>query len=154
MNLIVDCEIVYEAGASADLETFDLANSKVLFGLVVGFGNGIFNEMRVTGRTREALFYFVRMTEAGGFDQASCSQATGRRLYRDGDACFPAEEPFVFLSPTTADGELIDFHDLELEIQQSAAEMERQNSPKKEPMQTMRPLFEVVEEEKPWWRFW
>jgi len=154
MNLIVDCEIVYGSGSAAESVSFDLGDSKVLFGLVVGFGNGIFDEMRVTGRTREALFYFVRMTQAGGFTQGSTSLASGKRLYQDGDACFPAEQPFVFLAPTTTEGDEIDFHDLESEIQRRTADLEKEALVKKEPKQNMRPLFEVKEEEKPWWKFW
>jgi hypothetical protein len=128
----------------------------VLFAIVVGIGNGIYEEIRVTGRSKEALFNFVRALQAGGFEHGTDACVIGRQLYREGDACFPAERPFVFLSPIIGVGEQIDFNELESEIQECAAELEKEKEvpPHKLSAMRMQPLFEVNEEGKRWWKFW
>ena len=158
MNLTITWEALYENESTISRETVDLSNEKIQFAIVVGFGNGIYEEMRVVGHSKEAAFYFVRLIQRGGYQQEAESSVRNKKLYRMGDACFPVKDPFVFISPLTTDGERIEFGELEDEIQKHAVKLEVEIALKteKEVVQTVQES--ISESASPaktkWWRFW
>ena len=72
--------------------TWDLTRD--MQSILLGFGNGIFLEMRVIGDSEEALKRFRAIMKAGGYDETTPkSQAW---LYQSGDECYGG---FVFIDP-------------------------------------------------------
>lgn len=158
MNLTITWEAIYDGESTISHETVDLSNERIRFAIVVGFGNGIYEEMRVVGHSKEAAFYFVRLIQRGGYQLEAESAVRNKKLYRIGDACFPVEDPFVFISPLTIDGERIEFGELEDEIQKHAVKLEAEIASKTE-KEVVQALPDPIPEsgspaKKKWWRFW
>ena len=113
MDLRIDLETISEDNQIEAPSTFDLSNPRHLHAIVVAFGVGMFVEARAIGHSRAAVYAFVRLIQRGGYGQIAEGPTQERRLYRDGDACFPAPDPFVFVSASTLNGEQIDIARLE-----------------------------------------
>ena len=97
-------------------EVFDLANPQYYEAIVLSFGNGINEQARVVGESKAGVFTFLNLIERGGYKRNNAPNTTESKLYRNGDACFPEVESFIFVSPDTEDGEHINFENYEQEI--------------------------------------
>jgi hypothetical protein len=157
MDFIIDYEAIMDDFSPAH-GTVDLSTQNGQLLILVGFGNGIFEEVRVVGRTSEAVFHFVRLIQGGGYDQDVSGLASDKKLYQVGDACFPAIKPFIFIAPSTTAGEAIDFSKLETEIQHRAAELEKEqeisiSSVGEIPAESIS-FLNPAKPQKQWWKFW
>jgi len=117
INPLVDIEAIWEDGSYCKPKTVDLSNSQEAYQQILLFGNGCYDECRAVGHSKEAIFYFIRLVQNGGYEQGASSSVQNKKLYREGDGCFPAYDPFIFISPETKDGGLINFSSLESDIQ-------------------------------------
>jgi hypothetical protein len=81
-----------------------------------------------------------------GFDQHGSSTGDRSTLFHEGDICYPATSPFIFVSPVTDDGQRVDFtnYDDELTAVRDLLGIDEQTDD------------EIVSKspEKNWWQFW
>jgi hypothetical protein len=128
VNLKLDVQVLWDpaeqpAGDRLDVPvTFDLAEEKHVEALVLSFGNALFQEVRAIGHSKAAVYFFVRLLQRGGYQQATESSVRGAQLYQKEDGCFAAPNPFIFIAPTTLDGDRVDFTNLEADIRRFVSE--------------------------------
>src|SRR5688572_10418468 len=79
------------------VQIWDLSDRQELYGIFLGFGNGVFDEMRVVGDSPEALNLFRGIMRSGGYSAAPLAGSSRYGLYQPGDECFAS---FVFIDPT------------------------------------------------------
>jgi hypothetical protein len=129
-NFQIDFECIDEYASHEQPVTLDLDNPKLIHLLVLMFGNACYSECRVVGHSREAAFCFVHLIQRGGYEQGASSQVRNKTLFREGDGCFPASDPFIFVAPVTTAGDRIDFNRLEEEMQAFAEDFEKSQAPR------------------------
>lgn len=116
----------------------DLADAKSRFTLIVAFGNGVFDEVRVVGRTKLAALYFLRMVQALGVALVPGQLAPANaRLHRPGDVYYAQGAVGISVAPQASSGERMDAHALDAEFAQCAASLEALMPAQPEP--TVRP---------------
>jgi hypothetical protein len=76
---------------------WDLADRHIIYRLFLGFGNGVFGDMRVIGDSDEALQLFRGIMRSGGYQAGHISEPQRHRLYQAGDECYGG---FVCVDPT------------------------------------------------------
>jgi hypothetical protein len=84
---------------------WDLSDRQELYGILLGFGNGVFDEIRIVADSPEALELFRGIMMSGGYSERSFTGPSPYGLYQSGDQCFAS---FVFIDPTPRPEQFLD----------------------------------------------
>lgn len=68
------------------------------YGLLLGFGNGLWREVRIVAESQEGLGAISRILTAGGYQSGSQPDPRAT-LFQEGDECWAG---FVFVAPNAA----------------------------------------------------
>jgi len=109
---VINDDLEYENWGS-----LNLGDPKDYQSLLLAFGNGVIEEARVVGETKGGVLMFASLLERGGYRRGDVSDIKNRKLYKDGDVCYPENSPFIFISPVAENGEIVNFDNYRNELE-------------------------------------
>lgn len=156
MSRTLELHAIYEPNEEPTPIALNLENHNAVFSIIVGLGNGIFEELRVVGNSKEALTDFIYLIKGGGYDHYSKSPPPHKKLYRVGDLCFPSDDPIVFITTQTLNNENLDLTEIDEILNKKSPTSVKNQVPKSKVFKNLddlRPISDTTEH-RPFWKFW
>lgn len=156
MPRTLELHAIYEPNEEPTQIALDLENHNAVFSIIVGLGNGIFEELRVVGDSKESLIDFIYLIKGGGYDSYSKLPPPNKMLYRIGDLCFPSDDPIVFVTTRTRDNDNLDLIEIDNILNKKSPTSVENQIPEKKVVNNLDELrsSSASTEHRPFWKFW
>ncbi len=117
LNLKVRVEVINDDSQYEDWDVINLSDPHTYHFLLLAFGNGIIEEIRVVAETKGGILVFTNLIERLGCRRGMPVDLQDAKLYRNGDVCYPENKPFIFISPGAENGDIMNFDDYQAEVE-------------------------------------
>lgn len=156
MPRMVELQATYERGEDPTSWPLNLSENNAVFAVVVGLGNGIFDELRAVGNSKDALVDFINLIRAGGYDQYSQTSHPSKKLYQAGDLCFTDPDPVVFVSLQTSNDDRLSITEVDALLAPKATESSMANQTPRKVVKDLNDLrvSSELQEDRSFWKFW